>query len=191
MGDLADKILEKGLGAFGKIQAQFRPPHVKAIHIRDAEKIACAGSIICRKYGFYLDTLVIPGEFSHSGILESATTVIHAVGEGVERIDIIDFIKDCDGFIILHPKEEFPYDFQKAVGFARAQIGKPYDFKMTVEGSDVKALFCHELSGRSLWAGGIKIPPVIKSFGPVKHEVYLADMFVSDPRVRTLYRTPF
>lgn len=184
---ILDTLFEKGLTAFGKVQVQTRPPLVRAAHCRRMMGIILPGDIICRKYDCYADRFLIPGEFTHSGIVESSQYMIHAVAEGVERIDVLDFVKDTDGFIVLRPGHG--YDPKAAVEYARAQLGKPYDFKFQAEAGPVVAFFCHELSARSVQAGGIKIIPVLKQVGPVVHEVYVAQQFIDDPVIATLFRT--
>lgn len=124
-------------------------------------------------------------EYTHSGVIEDEKTVIHAVAEGVERIDILDFIKDTDGFVILEP---IFADKEKVVIYARAQVGKPYDFKFEAsDGGPVTAFFCHELTAMSLKAGGLVLHPIRKKIGPVEHDVYLADQFLNDARIKLVY----
>ena len=56
-------------------------------HLREIENMIQVGDIVCRGYTSYLDGKFIPGKFSHSGIYVGNHTVIHAVAEGVEKID--------------------------------------------------------------------------------------------------------
>lgn len=184
------EIWEEGVKKLGKVECQFVPPKVRAAHCRRAMDVAIPGSIICRKYLSHLTSALIPGEFSHSGVIESSQYIIHAIGEGVGREDILDFVKDCDGFIIVHPSVNFPYDAGKTIAYAREQLGKPYDFEFQAE--DTKAFFCHELSARSLEAGGIKIVPELRvTAGIIAKELFLADQFITDHRMNTVYRTEF
>jgi len=180
-----DTLLEKGLTAFGKVQFQMRPPKVTAVDIRAIAYKAKSGMVICRKYNYYLDSYFIPGEYTHSGILETDKTVIHAIAAGVERIDIIDFIKDADGFCLLDVDELLYYNRGKSTFYAITQLGKPYDFKF--DGVSVTAFFCHELTAKCLEEGGIKIPPMLKSIGPLTREIYTADQFISDKRIKKVY----
>ena len=182
-----DKIKEAVLREIGKVEVKFVPPLVRASHCRRAMAEAKPGMAICRKYNGHLATMLIPGEFSHSGIIESNGMVIHAVGTGVGREDILDFVKDTDGFIIL--SAEPPYDAEAAILYARAQLTKDYDFKF--DGTNEQTLFCHELTARSLGAGGVPFVPVPQKMGFESHMVFLANQFVTDPRLKTVYRTEF
>ena len=182
-----DKIKEAVCRAVGKAEIKFVPPLVRASHCRRAMREAKPGMAICRKYNGHLATMLIPGEFSHSGIIESSGMVIHAVGDGVGREDILDFVKDTDGYIILSATA--PFDAEAAIQYARAQLTKDYDFKF--DGTNEEALFCHELTARSLRAGGIEIEPVPQQMGLETHQVFLASQFVTHPRLTTVYRTEF
>jgi hypothetical protein len=197
--DVFDKILEFGLTKFGDIQFQIRPPKVRAADCRAVMNLAEPGMIILRGYDFYADSLLIPGLFSHSGIVESKSMVIHAVAEGVGREDILDFIKDADRIALLQPERDY-YQAAQAVQYARNQIGQPYDFHFNVTNEDLSttkgmqkamklsSVFCNKLSALSVTAGGVNIVPMIKKIGLITHEVYLADQFLEDKRIKTIYR---
>jgi uncharacterized protein YycO len=186
---ILNTLWEKGVSAFGDVMLRTSQPHVKACHIRSALRLVRPGAVVCRKFNCYLDQYVIPGKpYTHSGICESDDYVIHSIAEGVERIDLIDFIKDSDGFAILYPVKPDGYSHAKAIDYARKQIGKPYDFYFHAESGDrVAAFFCHELTARSLEAGGVKIVPELRSLGPVVKEVWTADLFTDDPKMSCVY----
>lgn len=189
MSELFDKIEAMGLKALGKVQLTFVPPKVRAEHLRLAMKFACEGTIIARKYDHYLDSLLIPGSYSHTGVCESNTYMIHAVGEGVGRIDVLDFVKDCDGFIMLRPKQNLDFRYSDALSWLRAQRGKNYDFKFN--GQDASALFCHETTAGYCIAGGFKMLPIRKSLLGIERDIYTADQFIDDTRFEIIYKTEF
>ena len=72
------------LERFGDIMIAFRPPKVRAEHIRKALEIAKPGQIICRRFSYYLDAYFIRGKYTHSGLVISDKEMIHAVAKGVE-----------------------------------------------------------------------------------------------------------
>lgn len=113
---------------------------IKGYHTRQAMDIIEPGCILCRKYVNYVDGFFIPGKFSHSAIYVGDGKVIHAIAEGVETIDIIDFLR-CDGFCILKPLDAEMAE--KAVARAKNEIGKPYDFDFA---DGAQAFYCHELT---------------------------------------------
>lgn len=147
MKNIFYKPWKRTLTFLGDIMFAIRPPKVRAKHIRDLLKLAKKGDIICRKYIYHLDNYYIPNKYTHSGIVED-DMMIHSVIEGVERVDVIDFIKDCDGFIILRPS----CNIEKMIDYAKSKIGLPYD--VWIDGKDDSSFYCHELTAKSLIAGG-------------------------------------
>jgi uncharacterized protein YycO len=124
--------------------------------MRAAADMIQAGDIVLRKYTYYLDSYFIKGEYSHSGIATSEKNVMHAVAEGVCRVDFFDFIKDSDGFMILRPvykEEQRPQAILKALMLE----GKPYDFIFNTKSKN--AFYCHELTNYCLRAAGLNVQP--------------------------------
>lgn len=142
---------------FGDLYFATQPPKVRASHIRQALKLCRAPLIVCRKYNYYLDRVFIKGEYTHSGVCINDDMVIHAIAEGVKKVDIIDFIKDSDGFILLKPRITDSQDIDKVIGYARDQVGKPYDFLF--DKKNMAEFYCHELTAGSLRAAGVAIYP--------------------------------
>jgi uncharacterized protein YycO len=98
---------------------------IKGYHTRQAMDIIEPGDIVMRGYKSYLDGFFIPGTFSHSSVYVGDGKIVHAIAEGVQKIDIIDFLR-CDRFCIMRPKNRELAS--KAVERANAFIGTPYDF---------------------------------------------------------------
>lgn len=196
------------LKVFGKIKV-FRWPmfvvydpksyDVKAAGIRKAMYIARKGDIFVRRYKNYLDGYFIPGRFTHSGIYVGSGTIIHAMSDGVQKIDIIDFLR-CDGFAVLRPilKEGVDNDeiIDKAVKTANAYLGNGYDFDFVIESptrSQSENVYCHELVRKcypdldiplvkpSLWNGMIKW----------NHETCLAQSFFESPDIEVVYDSDY
>jgi len=129
------------------------PPKVKAAHIRKLISLAKPGDIMCRKYTYYFDSYFIKGKYTHSGVIIDGENMVHAVAEGVGKIDIIDFMKDADGFILLRPQLK---NFKAMKKFLESMIGIPYDF---IFKKDRDAFYCHELTWNALQEGGMDLPP--------------------------------
>jgi uncharacterized protein YycO len=81
--------------------------------------------------------------------------MVHAIAEGVCVIDILDFVKDADGFILLRPRYKSVEDLDAACEFAAARIGRPYDFAFDVTSDD--AYYCHELTYSVLKEAGLGV----------------------------------
>lgn len=110
---------------------------IKHHQARVAEKMIQPGDIILRRYDHYMDGLFIPGKYSHTGIYIGNGMMIHAIAEGVQEIDIGDFLR-CDGFIILRPSS----GQEVAIARAKKMLGRLYDFNFA-PGSG--RLYCHEV----------------------------------------------
>lgn len=184
-------VWSKFLTIIGDIQIRPHIPYViynpdeyeYAVHgdyIRKLEHLLQPGDIVMRGYSYYLDSLFIPGEFSHSGVyvgkIEDQPTVIHAVAEGVKAIDVIDFFQ-CDKACILRPK----VGTEKAIERAQRWIGTKYDFKFNSK--DRTEFYCHEFTA-ACYADNINVKTYpVTLFGKQLNfisEKYLADSFLSN-----------
>ena len=134
---------------------------VKARHLRKALSMLSPGDVILRRYDSYLLSYFIPGRFSHSGVYvgadpedKSVMEVVHALGTGVQKTDVIDFLMGCDGFAILRPRC-LPEVCAEACAIARSYIGAQYDYRFDIcedyaNRDEVQArtasVYCHELT---------------------------------------------
>lgn len=167
----------RALTILGDLQLAFAPPRIRAKDIRKLLRVLRPGDIVCRKYTWYLDAYLIPGKFTHSGVYVNTMGlaretrfvppidgIVHAVAEGVVVDDVIDYVKDADGFCVLRPRSlqdvsitgSKPLNVSAwASSYAMEYIGLPYDFLFDSESND--AMYCHELSAKVLRAGGADI----------------------------------
>ena len=172
---------------------------VKAFGIRKAMNLAKKGDIFVRRYRNYLDGYFIPGRFSHSGIYVGMGIIIHSMSGGVQKIDIIDFLR-CDGFAILRPVTKEGRDMEaitdKAAKIAYEYLGNDYDYDFDSEDDapgHTEPVYCHELSRKcypdldipletaSLWNGMIKI----------NSKKYLAQSFFDSKDFEVVYDSDF
>lgn len=146
---------------------------IKGYHTRQAMDTIEPGDVVIRGYKNYLDGFFIPGTFSHSGIYIGDGKIIHAIAEGVQKIDIIDFLR-CDRFCIMRPKkkESIPVAIEKAILF----LGTPYDFDF-IDGED--ALYCHELTAMCYADLGIEKQEV-RILGIKCKPRYTCDSFINN-----------
>ena len=196
------------LNVFGRIKVYRWPmfivydPHgydVKAAEIRKAMNMARRGDVFVRRYRNYLDGYFIPGRFSHSGIYIECGIMIHAMSGGIQKIDILDFLR-CDGFAILRPVAREGMDIneltEKAAGIAKSYLGNKYDYDFEVDDQEEKhsePVYCHELVRKcypdldipletaSLWNGIIKI----------NSKKYLAQSFFDSDDFDVVYDSDF
>ena len=179
---------------------------VKASGIRKAMSFARRGDVFVRRYRNYLDGYFIPGRFSHSGIYIGCGIIIHAMSGGVQKIDILDFLR-CDGFAILRPVEKDGRDLnaitEKASKIAHMYLGAQYDYDFKIEEGQKKGtepVYCHELVRKcypdldipletaSIWNGMIKINSkkyLAQSFFDSEDFEVIYDSDYSNPRCTT------
>jgi hypothetical protein len=165
------------------------PPKTRAEQIVTMMKLVEPGDIICRRYTYYLDSIFIPGEFSHSGIMTKYDQMAHSIAEGCLYIHPIDFIKDTDGFIICRPYYSTPFELRKAIKKAVWHVEEnktKYDFTF----KDTNRFYCHEFIVDCLNSGGIEIPMYSKTFGVwpfrFQRELYLADGIIG--KTKEIYK---
>lgn len=153
----------------------------KGLQYREASKVLKSGDVIIRGYDDYVDGLFIPGMYSHSGIYTGShnKTVIHAVAEGVQTVDLIDYLR-TDRFVILRPKD----GQREAVKHATKLIGTPYDFNFELSKN---RLYCHEFTATCYYI--LNITPVRKTYlGLFKTPLaYLAESFLNSPDFEKIY----
>jgi len=165
----------------GDLMVATKPPKTRAEQIIAMQSIIQKGDIVCRKYTYYLDSYLIAGSYSHSGIVINKEEIIHSIAEGVQFIHPIDFVKDTDGFIILRPRYKEDADKRKAIDKAIEHLNNKveYDFLF----NDPAKLYCHELSASCLLAGGICVIPTMMWVGvfpfSFKMNTFLADNLIA------------
>lgn len=174
------KIVKRFLTWFGDIMLATQPPKTSAKQILDMQMIIQPGDVICRMYSYYLDSYIIPGEYSHSGFVISKDEIIHSVAEGIQFIHPIDFIKDTDGFIILRPTYLSKIHLQNAIDKAIFHVNNKaqYDFLF----NDPNKFYCHEFTADCLLEADIFLSTSNVEFGfwPIKftRTLYLASNLI-------------
>lgn len=193
---------------------------VKGHQIRKAMKLVEPGDVLVRRYVGYANGWFIPGRFSHSGIYVGDGLMIHALGNGVQKTDIIDFLQ-CDGFAILRPTKEAAIRVthtvdehgckvlddgdsivDKAIWIAKSYLGHAYDFNFDIcddyKNKDevqnrTKTVYCHELT-RSCYPD-LDIPTVLPSLwnGMIRSNKrqFLAQSFFDSPDFEVVYDSVF
>lgn len=167
---------------------------IKASEIRKAMDLARKGDVFVRRYRNYLDGYFIPGRFSHSGLYVGDGIIIHAMSEGVQKIDVIDFLR-CDGFAILRPITRGEGDreaiVESAAALAHKFLGSGYDFDFDADTSD--KLYCHELVRKCY--PSLDIPRLVPTLwnGMIKSskKAYLAQSFFESDDFDLVYDSDF
>ena len=154
---------------------------VKGEHVLEIMKLIKPGDILGKNYQDYLDNKFIPGNYKHSGIYIGHNLVIHAVCQGVQVINLIDFLR-CDGICVLRPKK----GSRLAIKKVKQWLGKPFDFDF-VSGND--KFYCHELLANAYQQFNLqKYYPVL--FGVEINFVqkkYQFDSFLNNKNFKKIY----
>ncbi len=121
-------------------------PHHYAMSGPDVRKVLDAaqpGDILLRRYDGYVNTLFTPGFWGHAALCVSANDVIHAVGVGVLREDLITFCR-TDSVAVLRVKDATPKMIQRAIACAEAheKARTAYDYQFDDKNH---AVYCTEL----------------------------------------------
>jgi len=172
-------IYKEFLTWVGDIYMATEPPLCKAEQIEAMLEVIQPGDVICRGYNYYLDSIFIPGDFTHSGIVINKREMIHSIAEGVQSIHPIDFVKDTDRFIVLRPNYigNISDVIDRAIWHTDDNKTE-YDFTF----KDPTKFYCHEFTADCVLYGGVKILKTNKTFGifpfKFKRELYLADNLI-------------
>jgi len=97
-------------------------------------KVIEPGDILLRRFEGYVDKWFVPGWWNHAAIYVGKGLVIHAISEGVQEQDILDFMR-TDHMIILRPNF-IPCVKKKSINKAKSVVGKPYDFGFDFKNSN-------------------------------------------------------
>lgn len=151
----------------------FEPPKVGSKQVLDMLDIIEPGDIILRKYKYQTSSFILPGGYTHSGVVKNHSQMIHITGTGCDYIHPLDFMMHCDKFAILRPKWKSQEDIQKAIAQGDKFVADhiKYDFFF---GKDSSRLYCHELCADFLKAGGIDVKlSKVKMFLVIQMHAYL------------------
>ena len=176
------KLWAKFLTQFGSIKVfkfpmfiVYDPSYFKmdGVHVRKAIDVIKPGDVILRGYDNYLDSWFIDDElkYSHAAVYVGNNQVIHAVAEGVSKIDILDFMQ-CDRICIFRPSAFQEEAIAKAEKFVENNV--PYDFIFQKGDS---ALYCFELAAECYKKLNVQKIKLKKFFGLLHKTVYLARSF--------------
>jgi len=123
----------------------YRPHHyaMSGPDVRKVIEAAQPGDILLRRYDGYVNTLFTPGFWGHAGLCVSANDIIHAVGVGVVREDLITFCR-TDSVAVLRVKDATREMIERAIACAEAheKARTAYDYQFSDRNH---AVYCTEL----------------------------------------------
>lgn len=114
---------------------------VRGEEVRQLMGLLKGGDIVLRRYDRYLSGLLIPGYWTHVGLMATDATVIHATAHaGVIEEDILTFLR-ADYVKVLRPDDKDAV--KAALETAPTLKGREYDF--IFDTTDDSRLYCSEL----------------------------------------------
>jgi hypothetical protein len=123
----------------------YRPHHyvMSGPDVRKVLEAVQPGDILLRRYDGYVNTLFTPGFWGHAALCVNEKEVIHAVGVGVVREDIITFCR-TDSVAVLRVNHADPKKVKQAIACAEAheKARTAYDYQFKDKNH---AVYCTEL----------------------------------------------
>lgn len=157
---------------------------VKGEHYLEVSKIIKPGDILLRGYSDYLDGLFIPGDYSHGALYVGDNQIIHAISDGVQYQNLIDFMR-CDRIMVFRPNcsEEV---ISNAIQFCKNCVENKakYDFDFK-DGND--AYYCFELVVSAYKSLGVEKKRVKRFWGLYDKELYIAESFITNKSFEKIY----
>ncbi len=115
---------------------------MKGEDVRDVINIIQPGDILLRRYNNYISGLMIPGYYTHAAIYLGNNQIIHMLGDGIDKQDILTFCR-CDRVAIIHCNEE--QISKEAIKKARELYVKGMEYDFGFDFSDSTRFSCTEI----------------------------------------------
>lgn len=114
---------------------------IKSDSIREIISVLKPGDVLLRRYDHYLSSLLVPGYWSHVALYVGDDQVIHAVGAGVVKEDILMFFR-CDDVCVLRCDDQALVKEAVFVAYEQLAAGVGYDYAFDLNCS--KKFYCSE-----------------------------------------------
>lgn len=127
------------------IWVSYKPAHhkVKGREVRKILDVIKNGDILLRRYDGYLNTIFTPGFWGHAGLYIGENWVIHAIGVGVIKEDVLEFCRS-DSVCVLRVRNSGSLIIEKAIEISKhleeERVGYDYEFV-----DDNKNVYCTEM----------------------------------------------
>lgn len=142
----------------GKIHAPYSVKDMDEEDVYEAMKRMAPGMVFLTRTEGQLGNALIPGFWSHCAIVTGDHHVTEAIGEGVTRTGIFNFLMRKDYAVLLRPVFASETEMRLAAEYADEQVGAKYDYSFLPPGADEdlavtpvkdRAFYCAKLP----WAG--------------------------------------
>lgn len=115
---------------------------IKGPHQREILGTVKAGDILLRRYEHYLGSVTIPGYWSHAALYVGDDMIIHMLGDGITKEDILTFMR-CDDIAILRCSDEARVT--EAIHAAETEYTKGTEYDYRFDSACPDHLYCTEL----------------------------------------------
>lgn len=115
---------------------------MKGPDVRDVLNIVQPGDILLRRYDSYISGLMIPGYYTHASIYVGDNNIVHMLGDGIQKEDILTFTR-CDSIAIIHCNQE--HISKGAIDKTLEILKKGIEYDFSFNFSSDKRLSCTEL----------------------------------------------
>ena len=125
----------------------------------------------------------VKGPVTHCLMYVGNNKCIHSTEDGVNLVKLEDVFNEYDTALVLRHNNNNEKKFNKAINYAKKQIGKPYDFEFKSDLDHTKKVdkfYCSELVYLSLKTGGIRINLNENAPKPFKKSVMHPMSFISE-----------
>ena len=114
---------------------------VKGEDVRKILNTLEPGDVLLRRYNAYLSGLMIPGYFTHAAIYVGDNSVVHLLGDGICKEDILTFTR-CDDLMILRHVDDSVAIKAIKLAWDQLSLNVEYDFDFNTKCS--KRFYCTE-----------------------------------------------
>ena len=131
------------------------------------------GDVLLRRYSNYLGSIFIKGYWSHAAVFDGPNTVIHMLGNGIVREDILKFM-NCDDIAILRYNKGIE-KIQDAIDEVRNQLTKGVEYDYDFNTETPEKFYCTELIS------------YIYNLNYPKNKIIFPDQFLTNPDFNIIY----
>ena len=130
------RIYKGGFVLFGESSYQ-----LKGSAMREILNLIQPGDILLRRYSHYVGSLMVPGYFSHAAIYVGNNEIIHMLGEGINKEDILVFLR-CDDVALL--RHRTPELIQRVIQNAKMYFEQKIKYDYNFNTKDSEKFYCTE-----------------------------------------------
>lgn len=188
-------LIRKLAGLIGKLanKVDWRGDRPKGVTLADIQSIfllAEPGMVILTHTDYNLLNLLISGKWDHAMLYSAYNKIIEATSAGVNEKSLYLALSHCDSICLLKPIFADKNLMDKAVDFARSQLGKEYDYNFEYQLDGDEKYYCSEV----IWASyDHACQPLAAPFQPDYHlgQFTLSPQDIRDSEYWSLiYETP-